>query len=122
MDNEPIPMRTNMLTDKTPLTPGTCEYCGNDCQPDDVACSLSCEAQLNRLEALQGRAVIRALKRWRMKPNHAARNAAVAEVVPVVDRFLRSDRKRRERHGEERRAMAALAKEEAKRTAEQEKK
>ena len=46
-------MKTTIL-DKTPLTPGCCEWCGNLCELEDVACCLSCEAQLNRLEAAQG--------------------------------------------------------------------
>lgn len=103
----PIPMRSNMLTDKEPLTPGCCEWCGKECEPADVACSLSCEAMLHRLEATQGRLVIRALKRWRMKPNHAARNEAISHIVPLTDRFLRTDRKRRENLAAERRAAAA---------------
>lgn len=97
------------LIDKDPLTPGTCEWCGDDCEPHRVACSLTCEANLHRQEATQGRLVIRQLKRWRMKPNHAARNAAIAEIVPMIDRFLRNDRKRRELENEKRRVEAKEA-------------
>ena len=97
------------LIDKDPLTPGTCEWCGDDCEPHRVACSLTCEANLHRQEATQGRLVIRQLKRWRMKPNHAARNAATAEIVPMIDRFLRNDRKRRELENEKRRVEAKEA-------------
>jgi hypothetical protein len=102
----PIPMRSTLL-DKEPLTPGCCEWCGAECESGDFACSLSCEAMLHRLEATQGRMVIRALKRWRMKPNHAARNEAISHIVPMTDRFLRNDRKRRETLAAERRAAAA---------------
>ena len=97
------------LIDKDPLTPGTCEWCGDDCEPHRVACSLTCEANLHRQEATQGRLVIRQLKRWRMKPNHAARNVVIAEIVPMIDRFLRNDRKRRELENEKRRVEAKEA-------------
>lgn len=102
------------LIDKEPLTPGTCEWCGIDCEPHRVACSLTCEANLHRQEATQGRMVIRQLKRWRMKPSHAARNSAIAEIVPLIDRFMRNDRKRREIENELRRKAAAEAAEKAK--------
>lgn len=108
-DNDPIPMKNTML-EKEPLTPGTCEWCGNETEPGDWACCLTCEAQLHRLEAVQGRMVIRALKRWRMSPNHHARNEAIANIVPRVDKFLRTDRKRREALAAERRKAEEAAK------------
>lgn len=103
-------MRTNFL-DKTPLTPGVCEWCGKLCEMEDAACSLSCEAQLNRLEATQGRMVLRALKRWR---KHRGRKGtpgegAMTEVAEVVDGFLKSDRIRREAHLAQARRRAAEA-------------
>ena len=101
-------MRTTMLK-TVPLTPGTCEWCGKDCELEDMACSLSCEALIRREEAAQGMLVIRSLKAWRRKPNHAARNAAIAEIVPVIDRFLSNDRKRREEAAAKRRQQAADA-------------
>lgn len=101
-------MKTSML-DVTPLTPGTCEWCGKNCELENTACSLSCEAQLRRLEAAQGLMVIRALKGWRRSPNHAARNEAIAKIVPMVDGFLRTDRERRERAGAARRQKEAEA-------------
>ena len=114
MTNVPLgkPLSLNILA-KESLTPGFCEHCGT-ALPEGVAdscCSLPCEAQLNRLEALQGRAIIRELKRWRMKPNHAARNAAIAEIVPRVDKFLSYDQRRREIAAEERRTEARIAQE-----------
>ena len=101
-------MKTNML-DKTPLTPGNCEWCGNLCEMEDVACCLSCEAQLNRLEATQGRIVLRHLKRWR---KHRARagtpgEGAMSEITALMDRFLKGDRIRREKLQAEKRAAAA---------------
>lgn len=92
-------MQTNALL-KEPLTPGTCEWCGKVCELEDVACSLSCEAQLHRLEAIQGRAVLRGLKRWRRY--RGARGTAgeglLTEISALVDAFLRADRERREAH------------------------
>jgi len=101
-------MKTNML-DKDPLTPGTCEWCGNDCELDDAACSLSCEAQLNRLEATQGRMVLRTLKRWR---KHSGRKGtpgegAFSEITSMIDLFLRTDRQRREKLQAEKRSADA---------------
>ena len=104
---DPIPMRNMTMLEKEPLTPGCCEWCGKDTEPGQWACSLTCESLLHRLEATQGRLVIRALKRWRMSPNHAARNEAIAHIVPRVDKFLKTDRKRREAFQHERRAKAA---------------
>ena len=102
-------MKTTMLDNK-PMTPGTCEWCGNDCNPAGAACSLSCEAQMHRLEAVQGRMVLRILKRWRM---HSGRKGspgegAFSEVTAMVDRFRRNDRLRREEMGQQRRQQAVL--------------
>lgn len=107
---DPIPMRNMTMLEKEPLTPGCCEWCGKDTEPGQWACSLTCESLLHRLEATQGRLVIRALKRWRMSPNHAARNEAIANIVPRVDKFLKTDRKRREAFQHERRAKAEAEK------------
>lgn len=103
-------MKTNAL-DKIPLTPGVCEWCGNICEMEDVACSLSCEAQLHRLEAYQGRTVLRSLKRWR---KHRGRKGtpgegAMTEVANIIDLFLKTDRLRRERFQAGFRAKAAAA-------------
>lgn len=100
-------MKTTIL-DKTPLNPGICEWCGNVCELEDVACCLSCEAQLNRLEASQGRIVLRALKRWR---KHRGRSGtpgegAMSEIAATTDRFLKTDRIRRERLQAAKRANA----------------
>lgn len=101
-------MKTNML-DKMPLTPGNCEWCGNLCEMEDVACCLSCEAQLNRLEATQGRIVLRHLKRWRKHRGRAGTpgEGAMSEVTALTDRFLKGDRIRREKLQAEKRAAAA---------------
>lgn len=101
-------MKTNIL-DKTPLTPGTCEWCGNNCELEDSCCSLRCEAQLARGEAAQGQAVLRVLKRWR---KHRGRKGtpgegAMTEVANLTDRFLKSDRLRREAANQARKAKAA---------------
>ena len=101
-------MKTTML-DTKPITPGTCEWCGKDCELEDSACSLSCEAQLLRLEATQGRIVLRTLKLWR---KHRGRKdtpgqGAMTEVAALVDKFLKDDRLRREEAGEKRRRKAA---------------
>ena len=101
-------MKTNLL-DTKPITPGTCEWCGKDCELEDTACSLSCEAQMRRLEAVQGRTVLRVLKLWR---KHSGRKGspgegAFSEVTATVDRFLRTDRTRREEAGQQRRQKAA---------------
>lgn len=101
-------MKTNAL-DKTPLTPGTCEWCGKDCEMEDVACCLSCEARIHQQEAVQGRMVLRVLKRWR---RHRGRKGtpgegAMTEVATMVDGFLRTDRLRRENFQAARRAAAA---------------
>jgi hypothetical protein len=53
--------------------------------------------------------VIRALKKWRMAPNHAARNQMMADITPMIDKFLRIDRERREDMGRRRRAAAQEA-------------
>ena len=100
-------MKTNML-DKTPLTPGNCEWCGNICEMEDVACCLSCEAQLNRLEATQGRIILRHLKRWRKFRGRAGTpgEGALSEVTQMTDRFLKGDRMRREKLQAEKRANA----------------
>lgn len=104
-------MQTNALL-KTPLTPGTCEWCGNPCEVEDVACSLSCEAQIHRVEAVQGRAVLRGLKRWRKY--RGARGSAgeglLTEISLLVDSFSRADRQRREQHQLNKRRSAAAAK------------
>lgn len=86
-----------------PLLVGVCEWCGKECDEEDTACCISCEAQLARLEANQGRKVLRLLKKWRLKPNHDNRNAAVSEVSALVDKFNRIDRVRREEAGAARR-------------------
>lgn len=103
-------MQTNALL-KTPLTPGICEWCGNPCEVEDVACSLSCEAQIHRVEALQGRAVLRGLKRWRKY--RGARGSAgeglLTEISLLVDAFSRADRERREKHQLNKRREAAAA-------------
>lgn len=101
-------MKTNLL-DNTPLTPGTCEWCGKDCETDDIACSLTCEARIAREEAVQGRIVLRVLKKWR---KHRGRKGtpgegAMTEVGALTDRFLRTDRQRREILADERRREAA---------------
>jgi len=93
-----------------PLTPGSCEWCGIDCPTTDSACSLSCESQLHRLEATQGRLVIRTLKKWR---RHRGRKdtpgeGAISEVAKIVDRFNRTDRERREEAGRARRERAKM--------------
>lgn len=102
-------MKTNAL-DKIPITPGTCEWCGKNCELEDVACSLSCEAQLHRIEATQGRTVLRVLKRWR---KHSGRKGSpgeglFTEVSELVSGFLRTDRIRRERHQAAQRLAAAM--------------
>jgi hypothetical protein len=101
-------MKTTML-DTKPITPGTCEWCGKDCELEDSACSLSCEAQLRRLEGTQGRMVLRSLKLWR---KHRGRKdtpgqGSMTEVAALVDRFLKDDRLRREEAGVKRRQQAA---------------
>ena len=101
-------MQTNALL-KEPLTPGSCEWCGKICELEDVACSLSCEAQIHRLEAVQGRAVLRGLKRWRK--HRGARGTAgeglLTEISLIVDSFMRGDRERREAHQRNQRSAAA---------------
>ena len=101
-------MKTSML-DTKPITPGTCEWCGKDCELEDAACSLTCEAQLLRLEATQGRIVLRTLKLWR---KHRGRKdtpgqGAMTEVAALVDSFLKTDRLRREEAAQKRRQKAA---------------
>lgn len=104
-------MRNN-LVEQEPLYPGTCEWCGKDCELLDTACSLSCEAQLVRLEAAQGKRVLRVLKKWR---KHRGRKGspgegAMTEVTQMVDRFLQNDRRRREEAAHSRRVKAAAEK------------
>lgn len=101
-------MKTSML-DTKPLTPGTCEWCGKDCELEDSACSLSCEAQMVRLEAVQGRMVLRVLKVWRKHRGGKGTpgQGAMTEAAAMVDGFLRTDRLRREEAGAKRRAKAA---------------
>ena len=64
---------------------------------------------MHRLEAVQGRMVLRVLKLWR---KHSGRRGspgegAFSEVTAMVDRFLRNDRIRREKLQAEKRAAAA---------------
>ena len=108
-------MKTNAL-DKTPLTPGTCEWCGKNCELEDVACSLSCEAQLHRVEAVQGRMILRTLKRWRKHrgAKGSPGEGAITEVAQMVDAFLKNDRQRREAHQNQQRREAAQREAEAK--------
>lgn len=101
-------MKTSML-DTEPLTPGTCEWCGKTCELEDATCSLTCEAQLVRLEAAQGRLVIRTMKKWR---KHRGRKGtpgegAITEVASLVDGFNKNDRIRREKLGLRRRKVEA---------------
>ena len=101
-------MKTSML-DTEPLAPGTCEWCGKVCELEDATCSLSCEAQLVRLEAAQGRIVVRTLKKWR---KHRGRKGtpgegAITEVAALVDGFNKNDRIRRERLAARRRKVEA---------------
>lgn len=99
--------------DTEPLTPGTCEYCGVDCDPANTTCSLSCEAQLHRLEAAQGRKIVRVLKRWRRHSGKKGTPAegAWSEITAMTSGFLKNDRLRRERMNRERRAEAEAEKE-----------
>lgn len=103
-------MKTTML-DTKPITPGTCEWCGKDCELEDSACSLSCEAQLRRLEGTQGWIVLRQLKLWRKYRGRkdTPGQGTMTEVAALVDRFLREDRLRREEAGQKRRQQAAEA-------------
>ncbi len=96
-----------------PLTPGTCEWCGKDCDPVDAFCCVSCEAQNRRLESAQGLLVIRALKQWR---RHRGRKGTpgegqITEVAALVDRFTKADRRRREKMAEQRRLDETTTKE-----------
>ena len=107
-------MKTTMLNTE-PLTPGSCEWCGKDCDPLGTSCSLSCEAQLHRLEAAQGRLVIRTLKKWR---KHRGRKGTpgegtMPEIAAMIDRFNRNDRIRREEAAAKRRAAEQAALREA---------
>ena len=91
---------------KDPITPGCCEWCGQDCPEDQPCCSLSCFAQLHRLEAVQGRMVLRELKAWR---KHRGRKGTPGEgvmstIAAIVDGFLKTDRVRRENAAAQRRA------------------
>jgi hypothetical protein len=94
-----------------PLTPGTCEWCGDKCDPAGSCCSLSCEAQMHREEARQGRIVMRALKKWRKFGGRKGTpgEGAWTEIGQLTSQYLRSDRQRRERMNHERRAKAAEA-------------
>lgn len=101
-------MKTTLTNDE-PLTPGYCEWCGNVTELENTACSLTCEAQLRRLDAQQGRAVLRVLKKWR---KHRGRKGtpgegAMTETAVMVDRFLKNDRRRREEMQAQARAKAA---------------
>lgn len=100
-------MKTNMLN-KVPMMPGTCEWCGKDCEVRDVACSLSCEALLARLEAVQGQRVLRMLKLWRKHrgAKDTPGQGTLTEVASAIDGFLRTDRLRREEAGHKRRQKA----------------
>lgn len=101
-------LRSTVLNTE-PLTPGICEWCGVDTDPVNAYCGLSCEAQGTRLEAVQGRMVVRAMKLWRR--HRGAKDTPGAEgfakVCELVDRFNKADRLRREELGRQRRAKAA---------------
>lgn len=98
-------MNTSALH-KDPITPGCCEWCGKDCPVEQPCCSMSCLAQLHRLEAVQGRMVLRELKAWR---KHRGRKDTPGEgvmtaITALVDGFLKTDRLRREAAAAQRRA------------------
>lgn len=99
-------MKTSLI-DRDPLYPGTCEVCGKTCELEDAVCGITCEAELGRRERLQGRAVIRTLKRWR---RHRGRKGtpgegALTEVTLMMDTFLRQDRVARKESTAEREAL-----------------
>ncbi len=100
---------------KRPLLPGTCEWCGRPCEMEDVACSLTCEALMNRLEASQGQMVVRAMKLWRKNRGRKGTDGEglIGDISAMVDRFMRNDRLRREEMATSRRAEAAMAQEKA---------
>lgn len=88
---------SNTLLFHKPIHPGTCEWCGKACNPEDTCCSLSCEAKLLRLEKETGLNVLRLLKLWR---KHRGRKGTPGEgvltlIAAEVDTLLKSDRSRR---------------------------
>ncbi len=101
-------LRSTVLNTE-PLTPGICEWCGQDTDPVNAYCCLTCEAQGTRLEAVQGRMVVRAMKVWRRYRGAKESPGAegFAKVCELIDRFNRSDRLRREEMGRQRRAKEA---------------
>lgn len=87
-----------------PLTPGFCEWCGTQCDPVSYCCSLRCEAQLRRLEAEQGRQLIRTLKTWRKFSGRSGTpgEGLFSKITKKMDAFLRTDRQRREQFNQQR--------------------
>jgi predicted nucleic acid-binding Zn ribbon protein len=82
------------LTNRVPITPGTCEVCGKPCELEDAACSIPCEAALARREREQGKEIIRLAKLWR---KHRGRKGtpgegALTRIASAVDAMLQADR------------------------------
>lgn len=90
-----------------PLTPGICEWCGDPTsRPDAIACTLTHEAMIRRLEGERGRTVLRALMRWRKTRGRRGESDPEGSIVSLsrlVDSFLQEDRLRRERAQQARR-------------------
>lgn len=89
-------MTSTLLPDR-PLRPGTCEWCGAACKPEDTTCGIACEAKLVRHEKATGRAVLRAMKEWRM---HRGRKGtpgegAMGRASAMIDALLKEDTARR---------------------------
>lgn len=87
-----------------PITPGSCEWCGAPCLPEDTCCSVACEARLMKHEKDTARSVLRTLKLWR---KHRGRKGtpgegALTKLAAEVDALLQEDRRRRKLLGEQR--------------------
>lgn len=89
-----------------PLLVGVCEWCGKSCSDMDATCSLTCEAQVARLEADRGRRIVRTLMRWRRSRGRKGTEGEgqLMAISKTIDRYLKIDQQRRQTETENRRA------------------
>lgn len=81
--------------DSMPLRRGRCDWCGQKCGRRTY-CSPACRVAYNNLTARQGKALLQALKIWRLNRGRAGtRGAGKLTIVSArVDAYLAQDRDR----------------------------
>ena len=93
--NAPAAGRLEPL-DTMPLRRGRCDWCGGRCPRGRTYCSRDCRVAYNNLTARQGKALLQALKIWRLNRGRAGtRGAGKLTIVSArVDAYLAEDRNR----------------------------